>query len=106
MDFDFCQSSSEMNKEIKQAAQLLKVAAEENRLRILCLLRGGGLCVCEIFEKLNLPQNLTSHHLSILKKAKLVADEKKGRQAYYLLTPKGIKATKTILELTKRGGVL
>lgn len=100
------QSSSKTNKKIKQIAELLRVATEENRLRVLCLLQKRSLCVCEIFERLNLPQNLTSHHLSVLKKAKLVADENRGRRVHYSLTQKGERITKTVLELIRKGGVL
>ena len=104
MNFDCCHLLSQKNKDIKQIASLFKVVSETNRLRILCLLQEGGLCVCEIFEKLVLPQNLTSHHLSVLKKAGLVNDEKRGQRTYYSLTLKGRKTTRTILKLVSKGG--
>ena len=104
MTSDCCHSSSQKNKEIKRAARLLKIVGEENRLKILCLLQEGGLCVCEIFEKLGLAQNLTSHHLNVLKKAGMVTDEKSGLRVYYSLTPKGRRITKTILKLVGKGG--
>lgn len=91
---------------IKQIANLLKVVSEANRLRILCILQDGELCVCEIFVKLGLSQNLTSHHLSVLRKAGLVNDEKRGQRVYYLLTSKGRKTTRTILKLASKGGGL
>ena len=93
MKFDCC-----------QAARLLKIVGEENRLKILCLLQEGGLCVCEIFEKLGLAQNLTSHHLSVLKEAGLVDDKKRGLRVYYSLTKRGRKITRTILKLADKGG--
>lgn len=106
MNSDCCLSSSKMNSKIKQTASLLKAIAEENRLRILCLLQKGNLCVCEILEKLNLAQNLISHHLRVLKKNNLVRDSKKGRRVFYSLTHKGEKITETLLKLTGKGGVL
>lgn len=86
---------------MKQIVSLLKVIADENRLKILCLLQKGNLCVCEIFEKLDLAQNLTSHHLGVLKKNNLVEDNKKGRRVHYSLTDKGRKITETLLKLAK-----
>lgn len=94
-----------MTSDCCRAARLLKIVGEENRLRILCLLQEESLCVCEIFEKLNLPQNLTSHHLGVLKKAGLVDDKKRGQWVYYSLTPRGRKITKTVLKFVSKRGV-
>lgn len=93
-------------KEIEQTIHLLKVLGEANRLKILYLLQKGSLCVCEIFESLSLPQNLTSHHLGVLKKVGLVDDEKKGLRVYYSLTPNGRKITKGVSEISGKGGFL
>lgn len=98
-----CYSSSQKNKEIEQTARLLKIVGKENRLRVLCLLQEGTLCVCEIFEKLGMAQNLTSHHLGVLKKAGLVGDQKRGQRIYYSLTKRGRKITRTVLKLTEGG---
>lgn len=67
---------------------IFKALSEENRLRIIKLLRGcrTSLCVCEMVDSLNLPQYLISKQLNILKKAGLVQCEKKGKWAYYFLT--------------------
>ena len=54
-------------KEVRQTAEFLKIIAEENRLKILCTLKAGERCVCDIWQDLNIPQNLASHHLKILK---------------------------------------
>ena len=99
MGFDCCQPSSRENWKIRKTASLLKIIAEENRLKILCLLRKGGLCVCEILEKLDLAQNLVSHHLSVLKKNNLVVDNKKGRKVFYSLTQKGKELIEQIFKL-------
>ena len=49
------------------------------------LLRQGELCVCEIQGALELNQSNTSRHLSRLKEADLVCQEKKGQWIYYAL---------------------
>ncbi len=61
----------------------LKVLAEENRLKIMCTLRSGEKCVCDIWRFLDLPQNLASHHLKILKDFKLIDSRKDGLKVYY-----------------------
>lgn len=78
-------------KEISQTVDVFKIIAEENRLSILHLLKKGELCVCKIFENLNLSQSLTSHHLKTLKDAGLIVGEKRGLWVYYSLTKKGEK---------------
>ena len=61
----------------------LKLVAEPNRLRILALLMGGELCVCDIEAAVGLPQNLVSHHLSVLRHEGLVQDRREGKWVYY-----------------------
>lgn len=47
-----------------------------------------ALCVCEIFEKLWIKQNLASHHLWVLKKLGIVDTEREGNKIYYKLDQK------------------
>ncbi len=61
----------------------LKLVAEPNRLRMLALLTRGELCVCDIEAAVGLPQNLVSHHLSVLRRAGLVLDRREGKWVYY-----------------------
>lgn len=66
-------------------AAFLRTAGDENRLRILCLLQAGERCVCDIWQHLDLPQNLTSHHLSVLKDMKLIRARKRGLKVFYAI---------------------
>lgn len=79
---------------------MLKAIAEENRFQIIKLLSEKPLCVCEIEAKLKIPQNLVSHHLSVLKKTGLVEDCRCGKNNYYSLNKQSInKFKKTIAKL-------
>lgn len=64
---------------------ILKALADENRLRILNLLRNGKLCVCDIESVLGIKQSNTSRHLNRLKVAEIIASEKKSQWVYYRL---------------------
>ncbi len=75
----------------KQTIKFLKMIAEENRFKILLFLQKEERCVCEIWQYLNLSQNLVSHHLTILKKLKLISSRKKGIKIFYKLNQKNIK---------------
>lgn len=81
---------------INDLAEILKVIAEPNRLKIICLLIPGTRCVCEIQETLSLRQNLVSHHLRILKKNGLITNKKKGQWMHYSLNRKKIQKYKNI----------
>lgn len=69
---------------------IAKALAEENRVRILCLLQHQELCVCQIIEVLALAPSTVSKHLSILYQARLIDSHKKGRWVYYHLASKDV----------------
>jgi len=69
----------------------LAALAEPNRLAILQFLKKGEKCACEIHPKLKLPQNLSSHHLKILKNLKLLKSRRNGVKIIYSRNEKIIK---------------
>lgn len=71
-----------------QTVEFLKIIGEENRLKILCLLRENEKCVCEIWQCLKLPQNLVSHHLKVLKDFGLVSSRQEGLKVFYSINKK------------------
>jgi len=81
-----CKTKSE--KSIKQTAEFLKIISEKNRLKILCILQDNEKCVCEIWKLLNLPQNLVSHHLKVLKDFGLIASKKESLKVFYKINKK------------------
>lgn len=64
---------------------LVKALSDTSRLRALCALRDGELCVCQIIDLLELAPSTVSKHMSILRQARLVGNEKRGRWVYYRL---------------------
>jgi DNA-binding transcriptional ArsR family regulator len=68
---------------------LAKAVADRTRLRILKLLEGGELCVCQIVAVLGLAPATVSKHLSLLKGAGLLRMRRDGRWAYYRLAEPG-----------------
>jgi len=68
------------------ADQLFAAVADATRLRILALLRGGELCVCDLVEVLRLPQPKVSRHLSVLRDAGLVEQRIELNWRHYSLT--------------------
>lgn len=78
---------------------ILKIIADNSRLKILKLLHKNSCCVCEIYKNLNLSQSLVSHHLSDLKKADLVSCKKLPPKILYSLTNKGKIITNLIFKI-------
>lgn len=97
--YSCCSAKSNESKKMKTLSSLLKVVSEESRLKLLCILRKGRHCVCELEEHVNLSQSLISHHLKDLKEAEVVSDEKKGLKVYYSLTKKGKKIINSLFAL-------
>ncbi|MBU2540121.1 metalloregulator ArsR/SmtB family transcription factor [Patescibacteria group bacterium] len=80
-----CCKNKKVGSELKGIVDFLKVISEENRLRILCILKEQEMCVCEIWQYLDSPQNLTSHHLKVLKGFSLISSRKDGLKVFYKL---------------------
>ncbi|MBI3836828.1 MAG: winged helix-turn-helix transcriptional regulator [Planctomycetia bacterium] len=64
---------------------MFRAFSDRTRLRILHMLRGGELCVCDIVAMLGVPQPKASRHLAYLRKAGLVVARKQGLWSYYSL---------------------
>jgi DNA-binding transcriptional ArsR family regulator len=67
----------------------LKAAGDPTRTRILKLLEGGGLCVCQVQAVLRLAPSTVSKHLAILRNAGLVEDRRDGKWTEYALAGGG-----------------
>jgi ArsR family transcriptional regulator len=89
---------------IERLASLAKALADPIRLRMLDVMAQGrgccglidpatrgvpgsgdpeGICVCEFQERFGLAQSKTSYHLRVLKEAGLIAEETRGKWAFY-----------------------
>ena len=92
-----CCINKNSHREIGRTAELLKIIAEENRLKILCTLKKGERCVCDIWKDLNIPQNLASHHLKVLKDSGLIDSRKEGLWIIYRINEKAVRSLNSLL---------
>ncbi|RMF97801.1 MAG: ArsR family transcriptional regulator [Candidatus Schekmanbacteria bacterium] len=78
-----------MNKKSKALynakAKIVKALAHPTRLYITEKLAEREHCVCEFVDSINVDFSTISKHLSILKEAGIVDDEKRGKQVFYRL---------------------
>jgi ArsR family transcriptional regulator len=70
---------------MKDLANLFKILGDESRLRILLMLRVRPLCVCEIYEVLDIALSTISQHLKLMKSSGYITDHKEGRWVIYSL---------------------
>ena len=66
-------------------ARVVKAMAHPTRLFMIDELSRGERCVCELTEMVGADISTVSKHLSLLKNAGIVRDEKRGSQVFYSL---------------------
>ena len=81
---------------MRKLTKTFQALSDTNRIRILKMLEVRPLCVCEITEILKLANSTVSKHLSILRDAEFILDEKDGKWVNYFLND-----TKENLYITK-----
>ncbi|WP_432735037.1 ArsR/SmtB family transcription factor [Maridesulfovibrio sp. FT414] len=66
-------------------ARVMKAMAHPSRLMMVDELSRGERCVCDLQELVGHDMSTVSKHLTVLKKAGLVEDERRGKQVFYRL---------------------
>lgn len=66
-------------------AEMFKALANPVRIRMLYKLRERRWCVCELAEELGIDKSVASKHLSQLRSAGIVDDERRGTLVEYRL---------------------
>ena len=66
-------------------ARVIKAMAHPTRLFIIEELEKEERCVCELTEQIGADVSTVSKHLSVLKQAGIVSDDKRGNQVFYRL---------------------
>ncbi|MBU0679433.1 MAG: metalloregulator ArsR/SmtB family transcription factor [Verrucomicrobia bacterium] len=89
-------------------ADILKALAHPSRLLMVEKLAEGERCVCELQKMVGADMSTVSKHLSVLKRAGLVQDDKRGLQVFYrLLSPCVLNfftCVESVIEARKKRG--
>ena len=76
------------DRELDFKTRIFKVISDNNRLKILEMLRGGELCQCEIVPIIDQSQPTVSRHLRLLEEAGLIRSRRDGvRMIYEVVDP-------------------
>lgn len=70
---------------LEEMVEEFKVLGDKTRLRILSLLQGRELCVCDLTEVLEISQPGVSQHMRRLRQAGFVNERRGGQWIYYSL---------------------
>jgi ArsR family transcriptional regulator len=82
-----------------EIVESMKLLSDRSRLRILMLLTGRELCVCQIMGVLGMSQPLVSRNLSLLHKAGFLDDRRDGKMIFYVVKKKPRKVQRLLLEV-------
>lgn len=74
-----------MKEYYRRKANVIKAMAHPTRLFIVEELAKGERCVCELTAMVGDDISTVSKHLSVLRQAGIVADDKRGSQVFYTL---------------------
>ena len=75
----------------KKIAAIFKAFCDENRIKIIKLLRSGEKCACKLLEEIHVTQPTLSHHMKILCDAEIVVGRKEGKWTHYSISEEGVK---------------
>ena len=71
--------------ELFDLAETFKIFGDSTRIRIICALLPGEMCVCDLSDLLGISQSAISHQLRLLRASRLVKNRREGKSIYYSL---------------------
>ena len=94
----------EVRARFMERARILKAMAHPTRLYIVDVLEGGERCVRDLTAMVGADMSTISRHLSVLKSAGIVSDEKRGSEVYYSLRMACVLGFFDCIEAVLKGG--
>lgn len=86
---------------MKKMEKIMKLLSDNTRLRILMLLTGRELCVCQVMGVLGISQPLVSRNLKLLGDAGFLEERKEGKLVFYSMKNKMDALNARMIELLK-----
>lgn len=77
--------------ELTILAETFRLLGDPSRLRIVLCCLQGSLSVSEIADQLELSQSLVSHHLRLLRGARLVNGVRQAKQIFYEVSDEHVR---------------
>ena len=86
--------------ELYDLAELFKVFGDSTRIRILFVLFGSEVCVCDLTGQFAVSGPTISHHLKVLREAGLISGDRRGTWVYYRVDPDALQQLGVLLQAT------
>lgn len=74
-----------------ELADMFRLMGDGSRLRIILSCLGDPVCVGDIAERLGLSGSLVSHHLRLLRAARVLRAERRGKHVFYSVADEHIR---------------
>ena len=74
-----------------ELAEMFRLMGDGSRLRIILACLGEPVCVGDIAERLGLSGSLVSHHLRLLRAARVLRAKRQGKQVFYSVADEHIR---------------
>lgn len=74
---------SDSDSSVSELADLFRLLGDPTRLRIVLACLDAPIAVNDIASKLDLSNSLVSHHLRLLRAARIVKADRHGKQVFY-----------------------
>ncbi|MDX2358536.1 Rv2640c family ArsR-like transcriptional regulator [Dietzia sp. PP-33] len=84
-----------------ELALRLKALADPARIKLLSVLLtadGGEVCTCDLAAGVDLAESTVSHHLGQLRKAGMVASERRGMNVFHRARAESLQALRVVLD--------
>ncbi len=83
------------DEDITQLADMFRLMGDASRLSIIITCLEGPISVGEIAATLDLSQSLVSHHLRLLRAARILRSERRGKHMFYTVADEHIECVIT-----------
>ena len=88
---------------LKRQAEVFKALGHPGRMAIIHALENGPVCACDLATAAGCTPPTTSRHLTVLRQAGLIEDERRGQQIFYHLTYPCVLSFADCLQRTDAG---
>jgi len=85
-------TASTADSNVAELADLFRLLGDTTRLRIVLACLDTPIAVNDIASKLDLSNSLVSHHLRLLRAARIVKADRHGKQVFYAAADQHISA--------------
>ena len=85
-----------------ELAEMFRLMGDPSRLKIIVACLEESVCVGDIAARLKLSPSLVSHHLRLLRAARVLRAERQGKQVFYVAADEHIRCV--ILDMTAHIG--